>query len=169
MRSDRNFHAPREEEGEESSSSDSQNEDDSDLDKNIWEQLELQTRGIEDEGAQASMEEDAATPYTGDGNEKEVASHHAEVARHSVEVVRHSVEVVRHSDEVARHSDKVEGNERKKVETLEVVSTDNEVVEETEGMEEIRTEILDSNSNFQRLAETRKIVVDPDMANNKAE
>ncbi|GLT88305.1 hypothetical protein SLE2022_063380 [Rubroshorea leprosula] len=35
MRSDRNFHAPREEEDEESSSSDSLNEDDSDLDKNI--------------------------------------------------------------------------------------------------------------------------------------
>ncbi|GLT88306.1 hypothetical protein SLE2022_063390 [Rubroshorea leprosula] len=94
------------------------------------------------------MEEDAATPYTGNGIENEVASHHAEVARHSA---------------------KAEGNEKKKVETFEGVSTDNEVVKESEDMEEIRMEILDSNSNFQRLAETRKIVADPDMVNNKAE
>ncbi|GKV04348.1 hypothetical protein SLEP1_g16510 [Rubroshorea leprosula] len=162
MRFDRNFHATREKEDEENNSSDSQNEDDSDLDKNIWNQFELQIVGVESEGAQASMEEDAATPYTEDGNKNEVVSYNAKVVRHSAEVARHSVEM-------DRHGDKVEGNKRKKVKTVDVASTDTEVVEETEGMEEIRTGILVSNSNFQRVVESRKIKADPDLVINKAE
>ncbi|GKV17348.1 hypothetical protein SLEP1_g27863 [Rubroshorea leprosula] len=120
MRSDRIFHAPREEDDEESSSLDS-------------------------DGVKAFMEDDVATPNTRDGNKNEVASQNVKVAR---------------------HSDEVEGNKRNED---EIASTSTKIAEETEGMGEIRMGLLDSNSNIQRLGETRKIVADPDIVTNKAD
>ncbi|GKV02366.1 hypothetical protein SLEP1_g14813 [Rubroshorea leprosula] len=157
MRSNRIFQAPREEYDEESSSTDNQNVVDSNLDENILEQLEFQTMGIEGDGAKAFSENDVATPNMEGENENEMASQNTEVASKDDEVVSQNTEVA---------GDKVEGNKRGEEEEI---STGPEIVEELEGMAESRTRFTVANSNFQRLAESRRIEADLDMVKYKAD
>ncbi|GKV01521.1 hypothetical protein SLEP1_g14070 [Rubroshorea leprosula] len=93
----------------------------------------------------ATQRDEVASPNMGDENENNMASPKAEVAKHNDEAVCSK----RNEDEEA--------------------STGTEIVQETEGMGDYRRTLLDSNSNFQRVGETRRIWTDPDLVNNKVD
>ncbi|GLT81538.1 hypothetical protein SLA2020_529200 [Shorea laevis] len=145
MRSDRIHHTPREEDEEESSSSDNQNEVDSDSDENIFEQIVIQTQGIEDDDVMAFMEDEVASPNMGEGNKYEVVIQKAEVTSSNMGDGNEN-KVASQKAEVAKHSDEVEGSKKNEDEEA---STRTEIVQETESMGEFKMMLLDSNSNFQ--------------------
>ncbi|GKV48483.1 hypothetical protein SLEP1_g55294 [Rubroshorea leprosula] len=134
----------REEDDEGSSSSNNQNEVDSDFDKNMFKQFEHQTPGIEGDEVEG-MEDDVATTNMGDGKENEVACQNAEVDM---------------------HIDEVEGSKRNEDKEASIGT---EIIQETEGMGDFTTRLDDLNSNIQRVGETRRIVADPDLVNNKVD
>ncbi|GLT63429.1 hypothetical protein SLA2020_359940 [Shorea laevis] len=107
MRFDRTLHTPSEEE-EESSSTDNQNEVHSDSDENIFEQIEIQTQGIEDDDVailRAEVGDEVASQNMGDGNKYEVATQRDEVASPNMgdenenNLASLKAEVAKHSDE----------------------------------------------------------------------
>ncbi|GLT98517.1 hypothetical protein SLE2022_160190 [Rubroshorea leprosula] len=167
MRSDRTLHTPNEEE-EESSSTDNQNEVHSDSDENIFEQIEIQTQGIEDDDVailRAEVGDEVASLNMRDGNKYEVATQKDEVASPNVGDENEN-NMASPKAEVAKHSDEAVCSKRNEDEEA---STGTEIVQETEDMGDYRRTLLDSNSNFQQVGETRRIRTDPDLVNNKVD
>ncbi|GKV29211.1 hypothetical protein SLEP1_g38157 [Rubroshorea leprosula] len=167
MRSDRTRHTPSEEE-EESSSTDNQNEVHSDSDENIFEQIVIQSQGIEDDDVamlRVEVGDEVASPNMGDGNKYEVATQRDEVASPNMGDENEN-NMASPKAEVAKHSDEAACSKRNEDEEA---STGTEIVQETEGMGDCRRTLLDSNSNFQRVGETRRIRTDPDLVNNKVD
>ncbi|GKV27862.1 hypothetical protein SLEP1_g36982 [Rubroshorea leprosula] len=131
MRSDRTFHTPSEEE-EESSSTDNQNEVHSDSDENIFEQIVIQSQGIEDDDVailRAEVGDDVASPNMGDGNKHEVATQRDEVASPNMGDENEN-NMASPKAEVAKHIDEAGCSKRNEDEEA---STGTEIVQETEG------------------------------------
>ncbi|GKV25156.1 hypothetical protein SLEP1_g34634 [Rubroshorea leprosula] len=163
MRSDRVFHAPKEEEDEESSSLESQYELDSVKNMDLLEHDECQISGDEDGGGKEATEDELAIQNVVASGRRLTEDDLAA----QLDEDQNKIEVTRHDDEVASYSKKLEGTRRK---VGEIVFTNTEVVEETMGMGESKKGFQNPNSNSKNLEEgdTRKIMEDLKMTANKA-